>query len=566
MDNVYTIEKFKKEVKEIVSDIDKEIVKYIQSPKRFEAAMALPCFVVAKKQGKSPQSVAEELAKKIRKKIKKSSLVADVKASGPYVNFFINYKTFTGCVLNEIIERNEKYGELPDKKEKIMIEFSNPNPCKAMHIGHARTTFLGDSLARIMSFAGYDVIRANYYNDMGKQVAKEVLAYSMWGKGGPTKKPDQWLADLYVKLHKEGDEVIKKADEILFEIEMNKNKKWIEIQKKVVGLALKGFNETYKRLGISFDVEIRESEHRPRGKELVQQALKMGVAFKSNEGTVVADLEKYGMPSCVILRSDGTGVYYTSDLGTTEYKFKKFGLDKSIWVVGEDQKLYFKQLFKILELLGYKWAKNCIHLSYGMVTLKGKKMSSRKGAFITIDEIMDELKELAKKEIEKKNPSLKDKDEVAEKIGIGAFKYAILRIEPNHVVDFNPEAVTRFEGDTGPYLQYTHARASSILRKAEKEIKSKNVKNIYLESEKEKEIIKKLSEFPEVVNKSSEELKPHQIAGYLLELSSLFNEYYHSTKVIGSEKEQERLVLVEAVRIVLRNGLNLLGIDAPEEM
>ncbi len=567
---MYAIEKFKKEVQEIVADIDKDMLQYIQKPKRFGSALALPCFALAKKQGKPPADIAKDIAQKIKEKIKDADhLIGDVRATGPYINFFINHQQFFRLVLNEVLEKNEEYGKLPKKNEKIMIESSNPNPCKAMHIGHARTTFLGDSLSRIMSFAGYDIVKANYYNDMGKQVAKEVLAYSMWGKDKqPDKKPDHWLADLYVRLHKKGEETIKKADEILFEIEINKNKKWIELKDKVVELALKGFRETYKRLGVSYDTEIKESEHRERGKVLVQEALKRGIAFKSDEGTVVADLEKYNMPSCVILRSDSTGVYYTSDLGVTEYKFEKFGLDRSVWVVGEDQKLYFRQLFKILELLGYKWAKSCVHLSYGMVTLRGEKMSSRKGTFITIDEVMDELKDLTKKEIEKKNPELKNKDLAAEKIGIGAFKYAILRIEPNHAVDFDLESITRFEGDTGPYLQYTHARASSILRKAGHDIKAQDVKNMAntLEDEKEIKIIMKLAEFPQIVKKASDEMKPHQIASYLLSLSSIFNEYYHSTKVIGSDKEKERLALVKAVKIVVRNALNLLGIDAPEEM
>ena len=562
-----TSEIFKKEVKRLLKD--KLLVDNLETPKlEIGGDVALPCFFLAKKEKKPPSEIAKRLAKDLLKR-NRSKMIKDIRADGPYVNFFADNSILSSYILKVILAEKEKYGSSNiGKRKRVMIEFSNPNPCKAMHIGHARTTFLGDAQSRIMSFVNYDVIRANYFNDVGKQVAKEVLAFKLWGNKKPKKKPDQWLADLYIRLHKEAKKnpaLLKEAQNLLYKFEMTDDKALKKIWKRVVSLAITGFKETYKNLGITFDVNIFESEHKARGKELVKRALKKGVAFISDEKTVVVDLKKYGLPSFVILRSDGTGVYYTSDLGVTEYKFKKFKLDKAVWVVGEDQKLYFKQLFKLLELLGYKWAKNCVHMSYGLVTIKHGKMSSRAGTFVTIDDVIDKVTKLAKKEIEKKNPALKNKEKIANDIGIGAFKFAILKAEPNRVVDFDLNEITKFEGNTGPYVQYTHVRACSILKKARK-IPNVKLLNFSSFNEKEANIVKKLGDFPLIVKKACEEYKPYLIANYLLDLSSLFNDFYHACKVIGTAEEEKRLCIVKGVQIVIQNGLRLLGIKALENM
>jgi arginyl-tRNA synthetase len=553
-------QKFREECKKLVEKTYGQDLPLETPPQGIDADLALPCFVIAKRENKPPQVVAKELVMKMRGEIPGMVLVKKVEASGPYVNFYVDNERFSKFVVEEILKEKHGYGK-GGNKGKILIEFSQPNPCKAMHIGHARTTFLGDSLSNIMEFDGWDVTRANYYNDVGKQVAKAAYAYSLWGKDGPDKKPDHWLADLYVKLHKEIEKKPEIDDEInkwIYKFEVEKDKELEKLWNKVTSLAIEGFKETYKRLNVRFDVDFIESDFRDRGREMVEELIKKGIAEKTLEGTVVAKLEKYGIPNCVILRSDGTSVYYVSDFALTEHKFENYKLDKAVWVVAEDQNLYFQQLFKLLELLGYDWAKNCIHMSFSMVTLRGGRMSSRKGTFITIDEVLDELKSTVKQTIEEKNPKLKNKDGVAEKVAIAAFKFTILKTEPNKTVDFNMDVVTKFEGATGPYLQYTYARAKSILRKSKKRPKAGTVDA--------PELVKNLSIFPEIVESASKDLKPHYIANYLLDLASLFNEFYHSQQVIGSEKEEVLLALVEAVSIVLKNGLKLLGIEAVEEM
>ncbi len=553
------IKKLVKELKGEFPDIKEE---NFQFPGKFGDISCNICFIEAKKKGVNPM----ELSLKAIKKIKLIPEFKKIENKNGYINFHFNYEKLIPKIL-------ENYKIPSGKKENIMVEFSNPNPCKAMHIGNSRSTFIGDSLSRILKYCGNNVVEANYYNDLGKQVAKTVLAVDKYGLK-KNKKIDHELAEIYAKLHAEGDkkdqdEFNSIAQKILCELENNTGKykrEW----KEVVKMATTGFEETYKNSKIKFDIYFYESDFKEEGKKLSQKLLKQGYAFP-HEGAVVINLEKEDptIPNTIIIRSDGTGVYLTSDISLTIHKFKKYKLDKSIWVVGADQNNHFRQLFKILELLGCKWTKNCEHVNYGLITLKGSKMSSRSGEFILIDDLIEEINEKACKEVRKRNPDLDGEKilKITEKIGLGALKYDILKVERNKMVDFSPEKAIKFEGNTGPYIQYMVVRCNSILRNAETKVcRIKKDEPITQVNEHEKELMRKFLEFEEVLNRAARQLKPNLLCNYTFELATTFSKFYENCKVIGSYEEGFRLKLVEKTRDLLETCLDLLGIEVPEKM
>jgi arginyl-tRNA synthetase len=524
------------------------------------------CFQLAKKEKQDPKRIAEEIVKKI--KIPKKSLIKKVEAKAGYINFFFDWEKISEKVLKEVY-KDLKFET--GKGKRVMVEYSQPNPVHPMHIGHARSTFLGDALANIYEFLGYKVIRANYMNNVGLQVAKLVTAYLLWGNGRkPEGKPDLWLWEFYVKFHEEASKnpsLEEKAREILRKYEVEKDKEIVKVWNKIVEWCIKGFEETYKKLGIDFDVYFYESDSRELGKKIVEDALKKGIAFKSPEGAIVADLEKYGLPNIVILRSDGTGLYITSDLGLTKQKFENYKIDKSIWVVSSEQNLYFKQLFKILELLGFKWVKNCCHFSFELVRLEEGKMSSREGKAVMLDEVVKKLTEIALQEIEKRNSNLSEKEKVklAEKIGIGALKYAIVKIDPNNTIVFDWNRMLSLQGDTGPYLQYACVRCKGILEKAGKWKPKYKIKEL---KEEEKNLIKLILKFSKVVKDAAEDFRPNYICNYAFDLATAFDKFYEACPVLKAEKgvKEFRLALVDSTRKILEKCLDLIGIQVVEKM
>ncbi|MEM2955064.1 MAG: arginine--tRNA ligase [Candidatus Nanoarchaeia archaeon] len=545
----------------------REIEKLEIPPQPEFGDLAFPCFELAKKEKRNPKEVAEEIVKKI--KIPKGSLISKVEAKAGYVNFFFNWEKLSEKILKKI-----KKGIKPKigKGKKVMVEYSQPNPVHPMHIGHARGTFLGEALANIFDFLGYKVIRANYMNDVGLQVAKLVAAYNLWAKNKkPKGKPDFWLWQYYIKFHEEvskNPQLEEKAREILRKLEIEKEKKVIKIWRQIVRWCIKGFEQTYKRLGIKFDVYFFESDFRDLGKKIVEMALEKNVAFKSPDKTIVSNLEKYGIPNLVLLRSDGTGLYQTSDLGLTVYKFKKYKLNKSIWVVSSQQILHFKQVFKLLELLGYPWIKNAHHFYFEHVVLPEGKMSSREGRAVMLDEVINKLVEMAYDEVDKRNPNLskEQKRNLAEKIGIGALKYSVLKIEPENQITFDWKQMLSFEGNTAPYLQYAHTRCKGILKKADKWKPNFKIEKL---AEEEKKLVKILARFSEIVEKAAKDLRPHYICNFAYELATAFDKFYEFCPVLKAENEKLknfRLTLVDTTRIILEKSLNLIGIEVPEKM
>lgn len=568
------IEKIKNEIVKSLKTVDflkeEDVKKYIEKPPQedygdFACNIA---FSLAKKMKKSPLEIANEIVKKI----KYGKSIEKVEAKNGYVNFFLNYEIVGENVLKEVIKSNEDYGKSRlGKGKKIMVEFSQPNPVHPMHIGHARTTLIGDVLSNLFEFNGYKVIRANYMNDVGLQVAKLVTAYKLWGNNEqPKGKPDLWLWKYYVRFHEEAknnNELEEKARENLRKFELLKEKEITRLWRKIVNWCIEGFKETYKKINVKFDVYFYESDYRDYGKKIVMRALENGIAFKSEQGTIVADLEKVGLPNFVLLRSDGTGLYQTSDLGLTVHKFQKYKLNKSVWVVSAQQTLYFKQLFKTIELLGYNWVKDCHHLSFEHVILQEGKMSSREGRAVMLDEVIEKLINLALEEIEKRNPNLpkNKKIKIATDVGIGALRYWILRIDTNNIITFDWNQMLSFDGNTGPYLQYAYTRCNGILKKLKNvkpTFKSKNM------TKEEKKLIRAILEMPFVIEKSSVDMKIHYLCNYLYDLATTFSEFYQNCPVVKEKGDVKnfRATLVKATKICIKNCLNILNIETPEIM
>ena len=550
------LHKFHEECQKIVEGIGK----LERPPKGIEADLALPCFALAKERKKKPDDVAKEIAVGMKPK----GLIKAIRAEGPYINFYADWNKIGNSVLKQIL--SEEYGKGSKKKERIMVEYSGPNSNKPLHIGHLRNDSIGMAMSNILEFNGYDVIRANIINDRGIHICQVMLAYKKWGKGKKPKiKSDHFVGGFYVLYHQKLRDHPKLKDEVQkMLVKWEKGEKATRaLWKKINDWAINGFKQTYEIFGSKFDVFFHESEFYDKARPILNEGIKKGIFYKNDKGALMAKLEP-DLPDKTVLRSDGTSIYVTNDLALTKHKFQKYKLSRSIWVVASEQNLYFKQLFAIFKNLGYKFADNCYHLSYGLVNLPEGKMKSREGNVIDADELIENVKELALHEVNKRYElPKKEAENRAMKIALAAIKYYLLSLEPIKDIMFNPEKAVSFEGETGPYLQYTYARAKSIIRKSGK----KNIafRDIELD-EKEISIVKHLSQYPWVVKKCAHEMKPHYLANYLFELATLFNEFYHATQVVGTEREKELLTLVASVSTVLKSGLELLGIEVLEEM
>lgn len=555
-------------------DFEREIVKLLKKRTKLEEIKleipsndrfgdyAFPCFELAKRLKKSPAELAKEFVNI------KASFLDKVEVVGPYVNFFVNRNILAKNVLSEIIKEKNRYGSKIKKKEKVMVEFSQANTHKAFHIGHVRGTSLGESLSRILEFSGYKVIRANYQGDTGMHVAKWIWYYKKFlrDKKVPKKNIEKWIASIYVNaVNKINEENQGEVDKINLALELGKDKELMSLWKKTRKLSLDSFEIIYRDLNTRFDYYFFEREVEKRGKELAKQLVKRGIA-KIVDGATVIDLEKYGLGFWVLLRKDGTVLYSAKDIALAELKFKKYKIDRSIYVVGAEQRTHLLQLFKTLELMNFKQAKNCVYIPVSEVRLPTGKMSSRTGENVIYSDFKEEILDYAKSEIKKRYERMSDKEinRRALAISIGAIKFSMLKQDLNKTIIFDKEEALRFEGDTGPYVQYAYARCSSILKK------SKTNKSLDFSSfnDLDYSLVKILRGFPGVVEKSCSGYKPYLIANYLLELVKKFNEFYVANPVLKAEKKlkEARLVLVFSVRQVLKNGLNLLGIDALEEM
>lgn len=546
-----------------------EIERYLEVPPSIDFGdYAFPCFFLSAKLKAPPGEIALNLRAHI-KNIPEG--FSDIQTSGPYINFFFDRRIIALDVIKEIKSLKEKYGKPNLPKIKTMVEFPSPNTNKPLHLGHLRNMTIGESVSRISEFAGEKVIRANLNNDRGIHICKSMAAYDKYGENkkpdSKKEKSDHFVGKFYVMFNEKSKtdfEMERESHRMLQQWEEG-DKTTLELWKKMNKWALDGFKKTYSTFGIKHDVEFFESDIYKKGKEIVEKGIQEGVFTKKRNELVVANLKKEKLGEKVLLRPDGTSIYMTQDLYLAKLKQEKYNLDKSIYVVGNEQNYHFQVLFTILGKLGFN-LNGLKHLSYGLVNLPEGRMKSREGTIVDADDLIEEVKELIKAELKSRYKLSKNQLESKSlKIALAAIKYFLLRVDTKKDMIFNPKESIDFEGDTGPYLLYSYARASSILKKLNKSNKEKKY-NLEKIEEKEILLVKKLSDFKESISKAFNELNPSIIANYSYQLAKTFNEFYHACPVIDSEKEAFRVDLVKAFRQILGKSLELIGIEPLEKM
>jgi arginyl-tRNA synthetase len=541
-----------------------DVRKLIEKPKYEEQGdMAFPCFSLAKTLRNSPNTIAKELASKIE-----SPLFEKVVADGPYVNCFLNKTMVSKEILATIVQQQTHYGSLEIGTGKnIVIDFSSPNIAKPFSMGHLRSTVIGNSLANIAEKCGFTAIRINHLGDWGTQFGKLIVAYKLWGDEEIVKQePIKELLNLYVKFHTEAENEPTLEDDarLWFKKLEEGDEEATRLWKWFRDESLKEFSKIYELLDVRFDSYQGEAFYNDKMAKPIESLTASGL-LTSSDGAEIVDLTEYDLPPCLIKKSDGATLYATRDLTAAMYRHETYQFDKTLYVVGQEQSLHFKQIFLVLEKLGYDWAKGLVHIPFGFILKDGKKMSTRKGKIVLLEEVITEAIGLAKKNIETKNAAIKNKDEIAKMVGVGAIIFHDLKNERQNSVEFSLEEMLKFEGTTGPYVQYTHARACSILRKANFSLENQELTG--LNDDQSWLVVKLLIEFPNVIEKSFNLYEPSQIAKYLIELSQEFNKYYGRVKILTNDEYQtSRLALVKAVTLVLEEGLRLLGLKAPEEM
>ena len=570
----------------------------------FEGNLTLVVFPFLKMSRKSPEATAQEIGAMLKEKC---SAIADFNVVKGFLNLVISPAAWIS-MLNDI-EADDCFGmkKATDDSPLVMIEYSSPNTNKPLHLGHVRNNLLGWSLAKIMEANGNRVVKTNIVNDRGIHICKSMLAWLKWGNGetpeSSGKKGDHLIGDYYVAFDKHYREEVKELKEKLMaegvddETAEKRAKdeaplireahdmlvKWEQNDPEIRALWEKmnewvyaGFDETYKAMGVGFDKIYYESQTYLEGKKKVEEGLEKGIFFRKDDNSVWADLSADGLDQKLLLRSDGTSVYMTQDIGTANMRFNDYPIDKMIYVVGNEQNYHFQVLSILLDRLGFKWGKELVHFSYGMVELPNGKMKSREGTVVDADELIASMIDNARKMSEDKVNKIEgisndEANEIARIVGLGALKYFILKVDARKNMLFNPEESIDFNGNTGPFIQYTHARIRSILRKAEEQgidIEKTIGEDMPL-NDKEAELIQKLNEFTAAVEQAGKDYSPSGIANYCYELTKQFNQFYHECSILNADSDRERavrLVLAKNVAKVIKNGMALLGIEVPERM
>ena len=584
-------------------DVPEKMVQVQKTKKEFEGSLTLVVFPFLKISKKKPEDTAAEIGEWMKQNCK---AVADYNVVKGFLNIVIDTAAWIG-MLNDI-NADERYGEKQATEDSplVMIEYSSPNTNKPLHLGHVRNNLLGWSLAQIMAANGNKVVKTNIVNDRGIHICKSMLAWQKWGNGVTPEtsgmKGDHLIGDFYVAFDKhyreevkdlkakfvaEGmdeeaaekkakDEapLIKEAHEMLVKWEQG-DKDVRDLWQKMNSWVYAGFDETYKNLGVGFDKIYYESDTYLKGKAKVEEGLEKGLFERHEDNSVWADLTNEGLDQKLLLRSDGTSVYMTQDIGTAEMRFKDYPIDKMIYVVGNEQNYHFQVLSILLDRLGFKWGKELVHFSYGMVELPNGKMKSREGTVVDADDLIETMVADAKKTSEElgkfNDMTEEERNEIARIVGMGALKYFILKVDARKNMLFNPEESIDFNGNTGPFIQYTYARIRSILRKAAGQgvtIPDALADNMPL-CQKETELIQKMDEFGAAVRQAGKDYSPSGIANYCYELTKDFNQFYHDYSILNADTEEEkvvRLVIAKNVAKTIKNGMALLGIEVPERM
>ena len=584
-----------KAVKELYGqEVPEKMAQLQKTRAEFEGNLTLVVFPFVKMARKKPEEVAAEIGEYL---VKNSNSVAAYNVVKGFLNLVIAPEAWVSLL--NAIDADEHYGEkqATEDSDLVMIEYSSPNTNKPLHLGHVRNNLLGWSLAQIMAANGHKVVKTNIVNDRGIHICKSMLAWLKWGNGETPetsgKKGDHLIGDYYVAFDKHYREeikelvangmdeeqakqeapLIKEAHEMLVKWE-NNDPEVRALWEKMNNWVYAGFDETYKKMGVSFDKIYYESQTYLKGKAKVEEGLAKGLFERHEDNSVWADLTNEGLDQKLLLRSDGTSVYMTQDIGTAEMRFKDYPIDKMIYVVGNEQNYHFQVLSILLDRLGFKWGKELVHFSYGMVELPNGKMKSREGTVVDADDLMqlmvdDALKtsmELGKFD----DMSEEERNEIARIVGMGALKYFILKVDARKNMLFNPEESIDFNGNTGPFIQYTYARIRSILRKAEGVAANSSLFTLHSSlSDKEVELIQKMSEYGAAVEQAGKDYSPSGIANYCYELTKVFNQFYHDYSILNEPDEQKkavRLMLAKNVAKILKNGMALLGIEVPERM
>ncbi|MFK3961272.1 arginine--tRNA ligase [Guptibacillus hwajinpoensis] len=538
------------------------IMQRIELPKHDSLGdYAFPCFDLAKVKRMAPHQIAKELVTDIHE-----SAFEKVEAVGPYVNVFLNKKMVGTEVISRVLNEGSEYGASNvGKGGAVTIDLSSPNIAKPFSMGHLRSTVIGNSLALIVEKVGYRPIRINHLGDWGTQFGKLITAYRKWGD--EKKVRDQTIKELlklYITFHEKAESNNALVDEgrrAFKELEEG-NAEAVSLWKWFREESLEEFNRIYELMGITFDSTNGEAFYNDKMQRVIDLLEEKNLLVES-QGAMVVELGE-SLPPCLIKKKDGATLYATRDLAAAIYRYETYGFSKALYVVGNEQSLHFKQLFEVLKKMGFEWAEKMHHINFGMMLKDGKKMSTRKGKVVLLEEVLNEAIELAKGNIETKNPELENKYAIAEQIGVGAVLFHDLKNDRRNDIEFSLEDMLRVEGETGPYVQYTHARACSILRKGDFHFTDHFE---VLEDEEAWSVVTKLLSFPNVIERSAAEYDPSQVAKFVLELSRSFNKYYGQIRILDDPScKQARLQLVSAVSIVLQEGLRLLGLHAPEEM
>ncbi len=572
------------------SEIPAQQISLQETRKEFEGQITIVVFPVTRFSKKSPEVTGTEIGEYLQQQI------SDITAFN-VIKGFLNLSfsdAYWVSLLNDTI-LSDSFAVLPKNGKKVMVEYSSPNTNKPLHLGHIRNNLLGYSVAEILGAAGYDVIKANLVNDRGIHICKSMLAWQKFGEGETPEstgmKGDHLVGKYYVifdKEYKKEIEELKAAGQS--EDDAKKNaplikqaqamlQQWeagdegvISLWKTMNSWVYAGFDKTYKQLGVDFDKFYYESDTYLLGKDIIQEGLDMGVFFKKEDNSVWIDLTDEGLDQKLVLRGDGTSVYITQDLGTAQLKYDEFKMDESIYVVGNEQDYHFKVLFAILKKLGKDWAQGLFHLSYGMVDLPQGKMKSREGTVVDADDLMQEMLDTAQQRTEElgKTEGLEEDEKAAlyNTLGMGALKYFLLKVDPKKRLLFNPNESVDFQGHTGPFIQYTHARIKSVLRKAGYQADAAKVVPASI-SAFERDLIQSIAGYPEVIALAAKEFSPAQIANYAYELAKLYNKFYHEENILKAEQEdvkQFRLHLSAAAAKVISGSMKLLGIQVPERM
>ena len=585
-------------------EIGEKMVQLQKTKREFEGNLTLVVFPFLKISKKKPEDTAQEIGQYL---VENCPAIASFNVVKGFLNLVIAQSAWLGLLAD--INADEKFGEKKATEDSplVMIEYSSPNTNKPLHLGHVRNNLLGWSLAKIMEANGNKVVKTNIVNDRGIHICKSMLAWLKYGNGETPetsgKKGDHLIGDYYVafdkhyreevkqltaqyvaeglgeeeaeKKAKEEAPLIKEAHDMLVKWE-NNDPEVRALWKKMNDWVYAGFDETYKALGVGFDKIYYESETYLKGKAKVEEGLAKGLFERHEDNSVWADLTGEGLDKKLLLRSDGTSVYMTQDIGTAEMRFKDFPIDKMIYVVGNEQNYHFQVLSILLDRLGFKWGKELVHFSYGMVELPNGKMKSREGTVVDADDLVETMIADAKQtseELGKFNDMTdEERNEIARIVGMGALKYFILKVDARKNMLFNPEESIDFNGNTGPFIQYTHARIRSILRKAAETQENMDLANVDTDgllSQKEIDLIQKLNEYGAVVEQAGKDYSPSGIANYCYELTKEFNQFYHDYSILKEEdanKKSVRLVLAKNVAKVIKNGMALLGIEVPERM